>query len=141
MSKNEYLVGDTDTLISSVTYGVGFTRFNEDWANQAVGYKETPEYERIETRPDGMRPPEARKHTFEILALSEIVPTPLGSMDCIKIQRTKDWQAEQAEEGEDDEAETKWFWFARGVGKVMEQNVESGNTEILVDYSIPPGGG
>jgi hypothetical protein len=142
MSKDEYLVGSADeTLTSSVNYGVGFTRFNENWANQAVGYTDTPEYVRVETAPDGtMRAPEARKHTFEIISLSEPVLTGKGTFDCIVIQRTKDWQAE--EDGLDaDEAQTKRFWFARGVGKVQERNVDTGRTEVLIDYSIPGGGG
>jgi hypothetical protein len=145
LSKAEYLVsGDTQLLTSSVTYGVGFTRFDENWANQPVGYTATLEYERIETEPDGtVRPPEVRKHTFEILSLSERITTGVGTFDCIKIQRTRDWQLEEAElEGVDSgDSENKWFWFARGIGKVREQNQDTGNMEILVDYSIPPGGG
>jgi hypothetical protein len=142
MSKEEYLVGsDGETLTSSVNYGAGFTRFNESWANQPVGFRDTPEYMRTETEPDGtVRAPEARKHTFEIISLSESVPTGKGTFDCIVIQRTKDWQAE--EDGLDaDEAQTKRFWFARGVGKVQERNVDTGRTEVLIDYSIPGGAG
>jgi hypothetical protein len=137
VTKDEYLigVGGAETLTSSVSYGVGFTRFNEDWATREVGYKETPEYQRVETPPGGMpRAPEDRRHTFEIISLHEDVPTPIGSFDCIKIRRTKDWQAEQ---NDDDEAQAKLFWFARGVGKVQEQNEESGNTEVLTSYEIP----
>jgi hypothetical protein len=146
VSKQEFLVGGpTDVLTSSVTYGVGFTRFNENWASQPVGYKDTPEYVRVETAfaPDGtptVRAPEARKHTFEIMSVSERVMTPKGSFDCIVIQRTKDWQAE--EDGVDaSDAQTKMFWFARGVGKVQERNVETGSTELLLDYSVPASGG
>ena len=137
--KDEYLVGsgDSATLTSSVSYGVGFTRFNEDWANQQVGYTETPEYVRIETPPGGTpRAPEDRRHTFEVMNLHEEVSTPLGPFDCIVIKRTKDWEAE--EDGVDaSDADTKTFWFARGVGKVQERNDETGNTEVLTDYEIP----
>jgi hypothetical protein len=142
MSKEEFLVdGDTQVLNSSVSYGAGFTRFDENWANQPVGYRDTPEYVRVETRPDGtVRPPEARKHTFEIISLSEPVETGKGTFDCIVIQRTKDWQAE-AEGLDSDEAQTKRFWFARGIGKVQEYNLESNNTELLIDYSIPAASG
>jgi hypothetical protein len=144
LTKEEFLVGtdNSELLTSSVTYGVGFTRFNEDWANQPVGYKETPEYVRVETQPGdaGPRPPEQRRHTFEIVSLSEEVRTGIGSFDCIVIRRTKDWQAE--EDGVDlSDAQTKTFWFARGVGKVQEKNEESGNIELLLDYSIPEAGG
>jgi hypothetical protein len=142
VAKQEYLMdGANPLLTSSVTYGVGFTRFNENWASQPVGYKDTPEYVRVETSPDGMvGAPEARKHTFEIISLAESVVTGRGSFDCIVIQRTKDWQAEAA--GVDvSDAQTKRFWFARGVGKVQERNLETGSTELLIDYSIPASGG
>ncbi len=136
MTKDEYLMGTggAQTLTSSVTYGVGFTRFNEDWANQEVGYRETPEYERVETPPgETAKAPEARRHTFEVVSLHEDVPTPIGTFDCIAIKRTKDWQADEGGE----EAQTKIFWFARGVGKVQERNEETGSTELLRDYEIP----
>lgn len=142
LRKEEYLVGSggSETLRSSVTYGVGFTRFNEDWANQAVGYRETPEYVRVETPPGGSpRPAENRRHTFEVVSLSEEVTTGSGTFDCIVIRRTKDWEAE--EEGVDvSDAQTKTFWFARGVGKVQEKNEETQNIELLLDFEIPAGG-
>jgi hypothetical protein len=143
LAKKEYLVNSdgSEMLTSSVTYGVGFTRFNEDWANRDVGYKETPEYIRVETPPDGAaRPAQQRRHTFEIMSLSEEVTTGSGTFDCIVIRRTKDWQAE--EEGVDlSDAETKTFWFARGVGKVQERNEATQNLELLLDYYIPEAGG
>lgn len=138
-TKEEYLIG-TDasaTLQATVNYGVGFTRFDESWAEQAVGYRETPAYERVETRPgDAPRPAEARSHTFEILSLSESVQTGVGTFDCIKIRRTKDWEA--AAEGIDtSDAEPKLFWFARGVGKVRELNPDTGRGELLSDFFVP----
>ncbi|HKO90979.1 MAG TPA: hypothetical protein VJU61_07505 [Polyangiaceae bacterium] len=139
VTKEEYLVsaeGDP-TLDSSVEYGVGFTRFDENWAQQSVGFRETPEYERVETPPgEAPRPAEARRHTFEIVSLSAEVPTAAGTFDCIQIQRTKDWQAEA--DGVDlSDAQTKMFWFARGVGKVREVNLDTGKVEVLTGYSIP----
>jgi hypothetical protein len=138
-SKQEYLIGATGaaTLEASLDYGVGFTRFDEGWATQAVGFKETPEYQRVETPAGGTaRAPEARRHTFEILSLSEAVQTSLGNFDCIKIRRTKDWEAE-AEGLDASDAEPKIFWFARGVGKVRELNPDTGRGELLSDYFIP----
>lgn len=139
MTKDEYLIaasGDA-TLVSSVTYGVGFTRFHEAWASAPVGFQETPEYVRVETTPGGSPGPgEARRHTFEILSLSDRQVTPAGTFDCIQVRRTKDWQAE--EDGLDaDDAEAKVFWFARGVGKVREFNEDSGSSESLIAFEIP----
>jgi len=140
--KQEYLVGPNAeaTLKDSVDYGAGFTRFDESWAQQAVGFEETPEYERVETPAGGTaKPAEARRHTFRILSLSEQVSTPLGNFDCIEIRRTKDWQAE--EQGLDAaDAQPKLFWFARGVGKVRELNLDSGKGELLTDYFLPDPG-
>jgi hypothetical protein len=138
-TKQEFLIGAdaSATLESSVDYGVGFTRFDESWAAQPVGYRETPAYERVETPAGGTaRAPEARSHTFEILSLSEPVETSVGTFDCIQIRRTKDWEA--AAEGVDaSDAEPKIFWFARGVGKVRELNPDTGRGELLSGYSIP----
>lgn len=137
--KEEYLIGTSGdaTLKDSVTYGVGFTRFDEGWADKPVGFQETPEYERVETPAGGAaKPAQGRRHTFEVLSLSEEVSTALGTFECIKIRRTKDWQAE--EEGLDaSDAQPKVYWFARGVGKVRELNLESGKGELLVNYSVP----
>jgi hypothetical protein len=139
IAKDEYLMSSTGgaTLQSSVTYGVGFTRFNEAWADQAAGFVESPEYVRVETPPGGEPlPGEARKHSFEILSLSDEQVTEAGTFDCIQVQRTKDWQAEAAG-AEDSDAQTKIFWFARGVGKVRELNVDTGSSESLVEFEIP----
>jgi len=140
VTKDEYLVSagmDEGTLQSSVTYGVGFTRFNEDWANQSVGFKESPAYVRVETPPGGEpRPPEDRKHSFEVISLSDELVTPAGTFDCIQIRRTKDWQAE-ADGLDADEAQTKDFWFSRGVGKVREENVDTGSSETLIEFQVP----
>ncbi len=53
--------------------------------------------------------------------------------NCLKVRRSKDWAA--AESAED--AQEKLYWFCPGVGKVREQNVDSGNFEELVEYSLP----
>jgi hypothetical protein len=138
-TKQEYLIGGDGmaTLDASVDYGVGFTRFDESWAEQAVGYEETPAYERVETPAGGTaRAPEARRHTFEILSLSESVQTSVGTFDCIKIKRTKDWEAE-ADGLDASDAEPKIFWFARGIGKVRELNSDTGRGELLSGYFIP----
>lgn len=141
LTKDEFLVGagDAEVLTASVTYGVGFTRFNEAWVTQPVSWTERPEYERIETRPGSApRPAELRRHTYTIMSKSESVRTNAGTFDCLVVQRTKDWEAE--EDGLDPEdAETKTYWFAAGVGKVQERNDESGSLEVLTSYMIPGG--
>lgn len=140
VSKEEYLIsaGTAEaTLQSSITYGVGFTRFNEDWADQSVGYTETPEYVRVETRPGAQpRPAQQRRHTFEIVSLSAEVVTAAGTFNCMQVRRTKDWEAE-ADGIDASDAQTKLFWFAPGVGKVREENEETGSFESLIEFEIP----
>lgn len=138
-TKDEYLItarGEPE-LQSSVSYGVGFVRFDEDWLNQPVGYRESPTYVRVETKPGEQAAPAAqRKHTFEILSLSSQQVTAAGTFDCIQIRRSKDWEAE-ADGVPAEDAQTKIFWFARGVGKVRELNEDTGKAESLSAYEIP----
>jgi hypothetical protein len=136
LSKEEYLTsGDSDTLRASVTYGVGFTRFNSAWVTEGPGFVETPEYVRVETPAGGTaRAPEDRRHTFEVLAVGEAVTTPAGSFDCVAVRRTKDWQTDGTDTSD---AQTKIYWFAPGVGKVREYNESTGSRETLVEITMP----
>lgn len=120
---------------ATATYGVGFTRCNEAWANAEAGWSESPEYERIET-PNGQaaKTSETRKHTFTVEGREDVTATKGGPSftNCVKVRRSKDWAAV---DGED--ADEKLYWYCPGVGKVREQNVGSGNIEELTDYDIP----
>jgi hypothetical protein len=137
--KEEFWVDPTDpdneVLNATATYGVGFTRCNEAWANAEVGWSESPEYERVET-PSGQaaKAPETRKHTFTVEGREDVTATKGGPSftDCVKVRRSKDWAAV---DGED--ADEKLYWFCPGVGKVREENVVSGNFEELTEYDIP----
>lgn len=124
-----------DILDSSSDYGVGFTRFNDAWVTSGVGFAETPSYERVETPgtlEENSPEAEARRHTFEVVAIDQIVETPAGTFNCIEIKRTKDWQADLG-----NDPQVKRFWFAPGVGKVREFNEGNGNTEFLLEFSLP----
>jgi hypothetical protein len=137
VSKDELLAppGGTETLQSSVTYGVGFTRFNDAWATEGVGFSETPEYSRVETPAgESAQPAEDRRHTLEVVNSSVSVSTPAGTFNCVVVRRTKDWQATGTDTSD---AQTKLFWFAPGVGKVREFNEETNNLEELIEFSIP----
>jgi hypothetical protein len=137
-TKEVYLdeAGAEQVLDSSVDYGVGFTRFNDAWVTGGVGFSETPEYVRIETPAGGTPgPAEDRRHTFVVLEVDVPVTTPAGTFDCIAVQRTKDWQTDDAN---DSDAQTKIFWFAPGVGKVREFNEDSNSREVLVEFFVPP---
>lgn len=140
VARNEYAVdpaSGAESLAASVTYGVGFLRFSEAWPLAEIGFTESPEYVRIETPAGGSaRPPEDRRHTFEIISVSAEITTPAGTFsDCVVVRRTKDWEA--LDNGTDaSDAQTKTYWFARGVGKVQERNDETGRIEALSEYEI-----
>ena len=136
--KEEFWVDPTnpDNVLpnATATYGVGFTRCNEAWADAEVGWSESPEYERVET-PNGQaaKPAETRKHTFTVEGREDLTTDEgLSFTDCVKVRRSKDWAATGVED-----AEEKLYWFCPGVGKVREENVASGNYEELTDYEIP----
>ncbi len=124
-----------EALDSSATYGVGFLRCSEAWRSADVGFSETPEYIRIET-PAGGQPkaPEGRKHTFTVEGRESVrTSTGLSFSDCVRVRRTKDWAAVDST----DDAQEKLYWFCPGVGKVREENVDSGSYEELTEFSLP----
>ncbi len=124
-----------EALDASATYGTGFLRCSEAWADVEEGFSESPEYIRIET-PAGGQPkdPEDRKHTFTVEGRESVTTSSgLSFSDCVRIRRTKDWAAVDST----DDAQEKLFWFCPGVGKVREENVGKASYEELVDYSIP----
>lgn len=135
--KEEYWVNPSngqEVLDSSATYGVGFLRCDEAWASKEVGFSESPGYFRIETVA-GQAPKAGadRKHTFTVEAREDVTTSGgLAFTNCVKVRRGKDWAATTGEE-----IEEKLYWFCPGVGKVREENVESGNTEELTEYDVP----
>jgi hypothetical protein len=136
--KEEFFVNantGAETLETKATYGVGFVRCDEAWASKEPGWSETPEYERVETiGTDAPKPAESRSHTFTVEG-RENVSTSGGKSysNCVKVRRSKDWAAVETAE----DATEKLYWFCPGVGKVREQNVETGKFEDLTAYSIP----
>lgn len=65
-------------------------------------------------------------HTYTVLSLHSEITVPAGTFDAVLIERVNP-----------DDAETKHFWFAKGVGKVRELDTTSNATEELVEYDIP----
>ena len=67
-----------------------------------------------------------RVKEYEIEALDEPCMVEAESFKCVKFVR------ENMENGE-----RKRFWFAAGVGKVREQNLDDGKIEVLIEYNVP----
>lgn len=135
--KEQYWVNPNtkqETLDTSATYGTGFLRCDEAWLSKEIGWSESPEYVRQETvAGQSPKAEEDRKHTYTIEA-RENVKTSGGKTfaNCVKVRRGKDWAAVSGED-----IEEKLYWFCPGVGKVREENINTGKYEELTDYSVP----
>ena len=128
-SKDVYV---DDVLDTSVVYEPGFIRFDPAWLDLRVNESMTYEYERTETpaggSPDPTRP---RAHVYTSFGRESLTVLGARYSDCLVIRRERDYDDVDGEA----EDEKKQIYFAPGVGKVQEINVDSGNTEQLVSYS------
>jgi hypothetical protein len=116
-----------------VRYDPAFLRFDEAW-NEA-GQSETLDDDWVQNcvmtsvaskcAPGAMLRGKTT-HRYTVVDPHAHVSVPAGSFDAIEIERFNP-----------DESETRRFWFAPGVGKVREQDVESGGSEELAEYLLP----
>lgn len=115
-----------------VIYDPGFLRFDEAWTE--VGDMTISPSERTETcfkssvaSPcvQGSAVPATSTHIFRVLSTAAEVTVAAGTFTTLQFERNNAG------------GEIKQFWFAPGVGKVLERNNKSGATEELVDYDIP----
>ena len=65
-------------------------------------------------------------HKYTVVDTHVDIEVPAGKFDSIEIERFNP-----------DESETRRFWFAPGVGKVREEDTESGAVEELADFVVP----
>ena len=133
-----------DALVFSVTYNPGFVRFDEKWLQKQPPFEEERTYLRTETDVGQEAAPAAeRSHVYTVESRSETVQAAGRTFrNCVRVRRLSTWvPTVSADSGVPATAgprdvQGKLFWFAPGVGKVQEQNLDNGNTEILVDYDI-----
>jgi hypothetical protein len=112
-------------LVINVTYDPGFVRFDSDWTR--VGAGELNTYVRDETKADGTKKIETRNQDYEVVSTNAAVSVPAGDFEaCIEVRRTRE-----------DTGAVSHFWFARGVGKVKEEDAETLTLEELVDFNLP----
>ncbi len=114
-----------EAVILSVGYDPGFLRFDTRW--DAPGIVTVNTYRREETKADGTNSAAIREQTFTVLETTATVDVEAGTFDeCLLVERVRA-----------DNASTALFWFARGVGKVREEDPETQTVEELVNYALP----
>jgi len=135
VSKNVFLNGQLDF---SVAYNPGFLRVDLEWLNKEVGYEDTRQYMRTKTNAgESPKEPRNREHTFVVMSKGKTMNAAGESFrNCLSIKRKKEAVLDETGEVASDEQE-KVFWFAPGVGKILEQNLTTGNWEELTSYNIP----
>ena len=135
VSKNVLLNGQPDF---SVVYDPGFLRIDLEWINEEEAYQDTRQYIRTETDAgESPKEPHNREHTFVVMSKGETM-TAAGETfrNCLSIKRMKEATLDETGTVASD-AQEKVFWFAPGVGKILEQNLTTGNWEELTTYNIP----
>lgn len=129
-----------DQLAFRTTYDPGFLRYDEAWAD-SDGQAEELTYDSLQICvmassaskcAAGAMRMEKTTHSFRVLSQSMSVTVPAGTFDTVQIERTNLGDPEI--QGDD---EVKQFWYARGVGKVREEDMQTGATEELSSYEIP----
>ena len=127
-------------LAFTTTYDPGFLRYDEAWAD--TGDEAQPlSYESLQNCvmasaaskcAAGAMRMEMTTHTFKVVSRSVSVTTKAGTFDTVQIERTN--LGDPAIAGDD---EVKQYWYARGVGKVRELDLQTLATEELTSYTIP----
>jgi hypothetical protein len=113
-----------DTLTQDEYYKPYKLRLDESGEHLKKGATWVEDYtEYITDVATGKKKTQSRSDMWKVEAIDEKVVVPAGTFKCIRIRRVS---LETSSE--------KFFWFARGVGKVKESG---GQTEELADYQIP----
>lgn len=124
----------------NTTYDPGFLRYDEAWTKEGGSVDESYDSLQIcvmassasKCAPGAMRR-ETTAHKFTVLSLNAEIKVPAGTFkNTVQIERIN--QGDLQSTGDE---ETKHFWYAPGVGKVRELDLESGATEELSSYDVP----
>jgi hypothetical protein len=120
-------------LALHVKYDPEFLRYDEGWTK--VGQSETLDDDWTQTcvmtsiaskcAPGAVKTGKTT-HKYTVANLHANIEVPAGKFDAIEIERFNP-----------DESETRRFWFAPGVGKVREEDAESGAVEELAAFEVP----
>lgn len=130
----------SDQVAFNTTYDPGFLRYDEAWTKE--GDSADSSYDSLQIcvmassaskcAPGAMRK-ETTAHTFTVLSLNAEIKVPAGTFkNTVQIERIN--QGDPQSTGDE---ETKHFWYAPGVGKVRELDLQSGATEELSSFDVP----
>ena len=119
--REEYTSGSLSLVVE---YVPGFARFDEAWLT--AGGPVLTTYSRTEADAFGsVLSVNQREQQYTVLATGECVQVPAGTFLTVKIERLRI-----------DTQDRTLYWFADGVGKVREEQLD-GSVEELVSYNIP----
>jgi hypothetical protein len=120
-------------LALQVVYDPAFLRYDEGWTE--AGQSETLDDDWTQTcvmtsiaskcAPGAVQTGKTT-HKYTVVDTHVEIEVPAGKFDAIEIERFNP-----------DESETRKFWFAPGVGKVREEDAESGAVEELAEFLVP----
>jgi hypothetical protein len=65
-------------------------------------------------------------HVYTVMSTSTKLTVPAGTFDTVQIKRV-----------DPNTAETKLFWFAKGIGKVRDEVPATGEVAELTAYTVP----
>jgi hypothetical protein len=125
------------TLELSTTYDPGFLRYDRAWEEQAEGHSEVAMYSRTERDTAGAITAMAdRSHRFTIEALAGSIAVPAGDFDgCMRVRRERiRAPGDPAVAGDNNR-----LWFCPGIGKTLEEDMDTGQSEALVSCDVPGG--
>lgn len=126
VSKDQFI---DDALDISVVYDPGFIRFDPAWLDLEENESVRMSYDRTETPAGGSADPtRERAHIYTSYGFQTVTVLGKTYADCLVIHRERDYEDATG----NNEDQQKQFYFAPGVGKVWEINIDSGNTEELV---------
>jgi hypothetical protein len=117
----------------STSYDPAFLRYDEAWTQPGLSVTLDDDWTQtcvVASLASNCAPGAVKtgitSHSYKVLDVAAQVSVPAGDFTAVKIQRDNVL-----------DPETKLFWFAAGVGKVREENPETGAVEALSRYEIP----
>lgn len=122
-----------DEVVVTTSYDPAFLRYDEAWITSGTSVTLDDDWTQhclvassASSCAPGAVKPGSTTHRYTVLDVAAEISVPAGDFTAVKIQRDNVTSPE-----------TKLFWFVAGVGKVREENPETGAVTELSSYEIP----